>query len=127
MEIKSFFTKITKFIVNRFIELMGIILSIFSVFLLISLLSHSPEDPNFIVSETKDINNMLGLRGSYTSDLFFQSIGLISILTSISLFFTGINITRSKKAGLIFQNLFFTILYILFGSLFFFLLLSGCL
>ena len=119
MEIKSFFTKITKFIVNRFIELMGIILSIFSVFLLISLLSHSPEDPNFIVSETKDISNMLGLRGSYTSDLFFQSIGLISILTSISLFFTGINITRSKKAGLIFQNLFFTILYILFGSLFF--------
>ena len=119
MEIKIFFNKIIQFIINRLIELIGVILSIFSLFLLISLLSYSPEDPNFIISDTKDINNILGTKGSYTSDLFFQSIGLISILSSISFLITGINITRSKKIILIFQNFFFTILYVLLGSIFF--------
>ena len=39
----------------------------------------------------------LGFKGSYISDLFFQSLGLISMLIATTLFFTGINITRSKK------------------------------
>ncbi len=118
MEIKSFFTKITQFIINRFIELIGVILSIFSILLLISLISYSPEDPNFIISEVKDINNILGIRGSYASDLFYQSIGLISILVSFSLLITGINVTRTKRISLIIQNIFYTILYILAGSAF---------
>ena len=37
------------------------------------------------------IKNLLGYRGSYISDLFFQSVGLISFLISFTIFFTGIN------------------------------------
>ena len=95
-------------------------LVILSILLIIALLSYSPEDPNFIFSEnTKKIKNLLGTRGSYISDVFFQSIGLISILIPFSIFFTGLNIFKEKKFLIIIENLFFIILYSIVGSLFF--------
>ena len=65
------------------------------------------------------IKNILGFKGSYVSDLFFQSIGLISYLVALSLIITGINILRIKEFFLIIENLFFTTIYILLGTLFF--------
>ena len=118
MEIKKIFTKSGQFIYNRFVEVIGITISVFSILLFISLLTYSPEDPNFIISEVKEINNILGTKGSYVSDLFVQSIGMISILVSFSFLFTGINIMRNKKVMMLLQNTFFIITYILFGSLF---------
>jgi len=47
-----------------------------------------------------------------------QSIGLISYLISFTLIITGINIFRSKEFFLIINNIFFSIIYIIFGSLF---------
>ena len=86
MEIKKIFENISNFIIKRFIELFGILISISAILLFISLLSYSPEDPNFIFPENAEIKNILGFRGSFISDLFFQSIGLISILVSITFF-----------------------------------------
>ena len=117
MKIKKIFTKSGQFIYNRFIEVIGITISIFSILLFISLLTYSPEDPNFIISEVREINNILGTKGSYVSDLFVQSIGMISILVPFSFLFTGINIVRNKKVIILLQNTFFIIAYILFGSL----------
>ena len=119
MEIKTLANNIINFIIRRFIELLGIIISIIGLLLLVSLLSYSPEDPNFIFPDNKKIENFLGLKGSIVSDLFYQSVGLISILISISLFLTGTNIVRSKKIFLFIENLFFTIFYTILGSLFF--------
>ena len=119
MEIKKLANNSLNFIIKRFIELFGLVIFIISIFLLISLLSYSPEDPNFIFPENTEIQNILGLKGSFTSDLFFQSLGLISMLISISLFFTSINIIRSKQIFLLITNLFYTILYSLLGALFF--------
>jgi len=119
MEIKKILENISNFLVKRFIEVFGLIISILSLLLLISLLSYSPEDPNFIFPNDTKINNTLGFRGSFISDLFFQSIGLISILTSITLFITGGNIIKTKKLLIILQNLFYLILYSMVGSLFF--------
>ena len=48
--------------------------------LLASLLTYSPEDPNFIFPDNTEIKNLLGFQGSFISDLLFQSIGLISYL-----------------------------------------------
>ena len=62
MKIKKIFTNSGQFIYNRFIEVIGITISIFSILLFISLLTYSPEDPNFIISEVKDINNIFGAR-----------------------------------------------------------------
>ena len=97
MEIRALANNILDFIIRRFIELSGLIISIIGLLLLIALLSYSPEDPNFIFPDSTKIQNLLGFKGSFISDLFYQSLGLISILISISVFFTGTNIIKSKK------------------------------
>ena len=119
MELKNIANKVLDFILKRFIEFLAVFISIASLLLLVSLLSYSPEDPNFIFPDNTKINNLLGFKGSFISDLFFQSLGLISVLISVSLCITGINIFRSKKLALLVENLFFIILYTIFGSFFF--------
>ena len=79
--------------------------------LLLALITYSPEDPNFIFPENTEIKNLLGFQGSFISDLFFQSIGLIAYLIPFTFIITGINIFRTKEFFLIIENTFFTILY----------------
>ena len=119
MKIKKILENTSNFLIKRFIEVLGLFISILSVLLLIALLSYYPEDPNFIFPDNTKIKNILGSRGSFVSDLFFQSIGLISILVSITLFITGSNIIRTKKLLLLLQNSFYLTLYAILGSLFF--------
>ena len=119
MIIKNYISKISDFIVNRLAELVGITLVIASIFLFISLISYSPEDPNFIFPENQNVQNMLGFKGSYIADIFFQSIGIVSLLIPFSLLFTGLSITVNKKFIIIIENIFFIILYIILASFFF--------
>ena len=119
MNFKNLANKAINFIADRLKELIGLSLSVISIFIGISLASYSPEDPNFIYSDNTKIENILGFQGSFASDLLFQSLGLISILLCLTIFFTGINIIRLKKILLILENFFFSILYIISGSFFF--------
>ena len=119
MDIKKISNSITIFVIKRLIEIVGFIISFLGILLLLALITHSPQDPNFIFPSDTKINNLLGFYGSYTSDLFFQSVGLISFMISISLIFIGINIFRNKDIFFIIESLFFITLYSLIGSLFF--------
>ena len=119
MNIKKIINNISNFALNRIIEIFGLLVVLVGTLLFIALISYSPNDPNFIFPENTEIKNFLGFRGSFVSDLFFQSIGLISYLTSITLIFTGINIFRIKDFFLLIQNIFFLIVYSIIGSLFF--------
>ncbi len=119
MNIKKITNLTVVFISKRLSEIIGILISLTGLILFISLISYSPDDPNFIFPENTEIKNLLGFRGSYISDLFFQSLGLISFLFSFTLIFTGIKMTISKDFFLIIENLFYSILYLIFGSLFF--------
>jgi S-DNA-T family DNA segregation ATPase FtsK/SpoIIIE len=119
MEIKKIANNVLNFCINRFIEIFGISIVLLGALLLISLISFSPDDPNFIFPESTKIKNFLGYRGSFSSDLFFQSFGLIALLIPFSLILTGINIIINKKIFLIIESIFFTVLYLLSGSLFF--------
>src|SRR5210317_125867 len=119
MNIKKIASNTLQFIINRLIEIIGVCISLIGALLLIALVSYSPSDPNFIFPENTEIQNILGFQGSYISDLFFQSIGVISYLISITLFLTGINIFNRKDLFLIIENIFFSIFYCIFGSLFF--------
>ena len=119
MKIKKLANNTLNFILNRFIEIFAISIVIIGILLLISLISYSPDDPNFIFPEGSKIKNILGFRGSFSADLFFQSFGLIVLLIPFSLIFIGINIALNKKIFMIIESIFFTILYSLFGSLFF--------
>ena len=119
MIIKNYINKISDFIIKRLAELVGIFLVVASILLFISLISYSPDDPNFIFPENQEIKNLLGFRGSFIADIFFQSIGLISLLIPFSLLFTGVSITINKNFIIIIENLFFIILYIIVATFFF--------
>ena len=118
MEIKVFITNIANFLVERVIELLGITLILIGVFLFAALLTYSPDDPNFVFSNNNEIVNILGFKGSLVSDFFIQAVGLISFLISSTIFFTGINIIIKKKILIILENLFFTVIYSIVGTLF---------
>ena len=77
MNIKKIVNTALLFTVKRLIEILGFVVLLLGILLLISLISYSPNDPNFIFSDTIEIKNLLGFRGSFVSDLFFQSVGLI--------------------------------------------------
>ncbi len=119
MDIKKTANLFANFTIKRIAEIFGLTIFCSGVLLLLALLTYSPEDPNFIFPENTKIENILGFHGSYVSDLFFQSIGLISFLFSFTLIVTGINIIRSKEFFLIIENIFFTIIYCILGTLFF--------
>ncbi|MDA9598443.1 DNA translocase FtsK [Candidatus Pelagibacter sp.] len=118
MNIKKIANTVLLFTINRLIEILAIGVLIVGILLLIALLSYSPDDPNFIFPENIEIQNLLGFYGSYISDLFFQSVGFVSYLISLTFIFTGMNIFKNKDFFLIIESLFFSVLYSIFGTLF---------
>ena len=118
MNIKKTADLLINFAMKRLAEILGIVVIILGTILLISLLTYSPEDPNFIFPDSTKIKNLLGFYGSFISDLFFQSVGLIAYLFSFTLIMTGLNIFRKKDFFLIIENTFFAILYSILGTLF---------
>tara|TARA_Y100000590_G_scaffold290895_1_gene327441 strand:+ start:225 stop:2315 length:2091 start_codon:yes stop_codon:yes gene_type:complete len=119
MNIKDLSKKTLDFTIKRVAEIIGILFICAALLLFLSLITYSTEDPNFIFTENIEIQNILGFRGSYTSDIFFQSIGIISYLVSFTIFFTGLNLIVKKKFLVIFENIFFSIIYSILGTLFF--------
>ncbi len=118
MNIKNITNLVLNFIIKRLIEISGVFVSIIGILLLISLISYSPEDPNFIFPHNTEIKNLLGFQGSYLSDFFFQSIGFISFLIPLTYIFTGINIFKKKEILLFINNTFVIVIYSLIGSIF---------
>jgi DNA segregation ATPase FtsK/SpoIIIE, S-DNA-T family len=119
MNIKKTANLLFNFAIKRLAEIFGILISLMGAMLLLALITHSPNDPNFIFPENIKIENLMGFQGSFISDLFFQSVGLIAYLIPFTLIITGINILRTKDFFLFIENNFFTVLYLIFGTLFF--------
>ena len=119
MNIKKTANLLLNFTIQRLAEIFGVIISLAGVMLMLALITYSPNDPNFIFPENTKIENLMGFQGSFISDLFFQSVGLIAYLIPFTFIITGINIFRSKDFFLFIENNFFTILYLIFGTLFF--------
>ena len=119
MKLKILANNAINFGINRVIEIVGLAILITGILLLASLITFSPDDPNFIFPDNTEIKNILGFRGSFTADIFFQSFGMIALLIPFSLIVSGINIIINKKIFLIIESIFYTILYSLLGSLFF--------
>ena len=119
MDIKKLSNTALMFVIKRLIEIMGICISLFGIFIFIALVSYSPNDPNFIFPDNTVIKNILGYQGSFISDFLLQSIGLIAYLVPITFILTGTNIFRKKEIFLLIENTFFIVIYSLFGSLFF--------
>ena len=119
MKLKIIANNAVNFAINKVIEIVGVAILVTGTLLLASLITFSPDDPNFIFPDNTEIKNILGFHGSFTADIFFQSFGVIVLLVPFSLIATGANIFINKKFFLIIESIFYTILYSLFGSLFF--------
>ena len=112
-------TKINGFVKNRLIELSSSIIILIDVFLLLSILSYSPSDPNFIYNpENITINNIGGFYGSVISDLLLQAFGIISFFIILNLFVWGIKLFIRKKISNFITKVFFTFIYIISGTFF---------
>ena len=118
MDIKKTANLFIDFATKRLAEISGLLLFFLGLALFVALFTYSPEDPNFIFPDNTEIKNFFGFKGSFVSDLFFQSVGLIAYLISLTFIITGINLLRSKEFILIIENTFFAVLYCIFGSLF---------
>ena len=119
MKLKKLANTAINFVVNRVIEIVGVTILISGILLLISLITFSPDDPNFIFPNNTEIKNILGFRGSFAADIFLQSFGVIALLIPFSLIVSGANIIINKKLFLILESIFYTTLYSSLGSLFF--------
>ena len=119
MNIKKTANLLLNFALKRLAEIFGALIALAGLMLFLALITYSPNDPNFIFPDNTKIENLMGFKGSFMSDLFFQSVGLIAYLVPFTLIFTGINILRTKDFFLFIENNFFTILYLIFGTLFF--------
>ena len=109
--------KINNFIKNRLIEFSGTLLVFVSIFLLVSIVSYSPSDPNFIyTSENAEMKNIGGFYGSVISDFLLQSMGLISIFLVLNFFYWGLKLITEKAISNFISKIFFTLTYIVFGT-----------
>ena len=72
MKLKILANNVLNFGINRIIEIAGVAILIAGVFLIASLISFSPNDPNFIFPDSTEIQNIFGFYGSFTSDIFFN-------------------------------------------------------
>ena len=118
MNIKKLGNSVLIFVIKRLLEIIGLIVFSLGILLFIALISYSPTDPNFIFPDNTQVKNILGFRGSFISDIFLQSVGLICYLVPITYIFTGLNIFRKKEIFLILENTFFIILYSIIGAAF---------
>ena len=118
MEIKKYLNKSLDFVIRRLFELFGMLLIVLSLYLMISLISYSPEDPNLIFKDISNVNNLMGKNGSIISDFLFQSFGLMSFLFSLTILFNGFFAFKNKSISFVLESFFYTILYLILGSLF---------
>ena len=119
MNIKKTANLLLNFTIRRLAEIFGVLVSLTGGMLFLALITYSPNDPNFIFPENTKIENLMGFQGSFISDLFFQSVGLMAYLIPFTLLITGVNILKTKDFFLIIENNFFMILYLISGTLFF--------
>ena len=119
MKLKKLANNAIHFSTNRIIEVFGVAVFLVGLLLLASLITFSPDDPNFIFPKNTEIKNIFGFHGSFTADIFLQSFGLIALLIPFSFIISGINIILTKKIFLIIESTFYIVLYSLIGSLFF--------
>ncbi|MFC1659758.1 DNA translocase FtsK [Pseudomonadota bacterium] len=75
----------------------GLLITLFSFVLFISILTYSKHDPSFNVSTTStEVQNIFGTFGAYVSDILIQTVGVVSFILCLVLFFLGINIIKNN-------------------------------
>jgi S-DNA-T family DNA segregation ATPase FtsK/SpoIIIE len=96
----------------------GILLLVFSVFIIAALVSHNSSDSGIFTKSSCEIQNLLGKYGIYFSEFFIQLFGLFSYLIGIFTFIWGKKFIDGKIHRIKHKRLIATI-FILFGTIVF--------
>ena len=112
-------SKLNSFTKKRLYEISGILIIIANLFLIASIFTYSPTDPNFIYTpDNTEIKNIGGFYGSVISDFFLQAIGLVSFLLIITLLSWGYKLFQKKPINNFSLKTLFIIIYIISGTTF---------
>ena len=115
----NIFNNTLSFLKKRCIEFFGLILISCFIFFSFALIKYQPENSTIIFKSGIEVNNNIFLYyANSIADFFLQSFGLISFLIALSIFSWGISLIIQKKLENIVIKILFTVLYIIFGSLF---------
>ena len=118
----NIYIKLTNFIRNRTLELIGIVLILGTIALLISFITYSPNDPSFLYGDQNyKIKNFFGIYGSLISDFLLQSFGLLAFLISITFLSWGYDLLIYKKIDKFLIKFFYIVVYLISGSTFVFI------
>ncbi|HEU4342620.1 MAG TPA: DNA translocase FtsK 4TM domain-containing protein [Candidatus Binatia bacterium] len=82
-------------------EFLGVLVSVTALLIIISLLSYAARDPSFNSSaRAVEIQNRIGIVGSYVADILLQSLGLAAYLLPLFLCVFAVQMFRSTYQGL---------------------------
>jgi len=110
-------SNINNYVIKRLIQLSGVFLIFTGIFLLATIVTYSPSDPNFIYNqENSEIENIGGFYGSFISDFLLQSFGLISFFLIINFLSWGQKLIANKIVNNFTPKIFYLLLYIIFGT-----------
>jgi DNA segregation ATPase FtsK/SpoIIIE, S-DNA-T family len=81
-------------------ELMGVIVSVTALVVIVSLFSYTPRDPSFNTSSRYiDVQNRVGIIGSYLADTLLQGLGFAAYLLPVLLCIVAFQLFRSGLRG----------------------------
>lgn len=99
-------------------EFLGVLVSVTALLIVISLLSYAARDPSFNTSaRAVEIQNRIGIVGSYLADILLQSLGLAAYLLPLFLCVFGFQMFRSTYQGLPTARLIGCALFIISASI----------
>jgi S-DNA-T family DNA segregation ATPase FtsK/SpoIIIE len=82
-------------------ELMGVIVSVTALIVIVSLFSYTPRDPSFNTSSRYiDVQNRVGIVGSYLADALLQGLGFAAYLLPLLLCVVAFQLFRSGFKGI---------------------------
>ncbi len=106
------------FVINRALELSGLLFAILSIFVFTSIVSYSPFDPNINNLNSSEVRNLTGLVGANISNILLQMFGYFSLLICPVLISWSYKIFFTKKLKFFALNLFLLPLMIIALSVF---------
>ena len=106
------------FVINRALELSGLLFAVLSIFVFASIISYSPFDPNINNLNSSEVRNLTGLIGANISNILLQMFGYFSLLICPVLISWSYKIFFTKKLKLFALNLLLLPLMIIALSVF---------
>tara|TARA_B100000700_G_scaffold224815_1_gene247982 strand:- start:485 stop:2581 length:2097 start_codon:yes stop_codon:yes gene_type:complete len=114
---------VTNFLKKRTLEFAGLLLITVATLFFIALITYAPDDPSLISNKNNEIvKNFFGIYGSNISDFLLQAFGLLAFLLLITIISWGFNLILMKKIEKIILKIFYSILYLISGCTYLFIL-----